>query len=73
MLSIVISRKCRAADVIVWKEENYTYPPLLRSFDSILIILIIITNIKPKFHMGWLGGREEGEGTRENKSFLTGC
>lgn len=57
LLSIVISRKCRAADVIVWKKESYTYPPLLRSFDSILIILIIIINIKPKFHIAGGGGR----------------
>lgn len=52
-LSIVISRKCRAADVIVCQRENYTYSSIQRSFNNIWLILIIIANINPIFHREW--------------------
>lgn len=50
LLSIVISRKCGAADVIVCQRENYTYSSMQRSFNNIWLILIIIANINPVFH-----------------------
>lgn len=49
-LSVVISGKCRAADVIVCQRENYTYSSIQRSFNNIWLILIIIANINPIFH-----------------------
>lgn len=50
LLSIVISGKCRAADVIVCQRENYTYSFIQRSFNNIWLILIRIANINPIFH-----------------------
>lgn len=53
LLSIVISRKCGAADVIVCQRENYTYSSIQRSFNNIGLILIIIANINPTFLWDW--------------------